>query len=208
MANRTATVPDTPAAQERRMNADTVGRRLQARREQLGLKQAEVATQMGLSRTAYCQYESGTSSMTTQKVERAARVLKTRPEWLAFGTREPNGIEVVGWTGEDFERTAMWSLDEDWLQRKFNVPSWQVKVFYVEQPLPDYHAGDAVVIHQGAQPTTAPADFLFAIGKDVAIASMTRLAKGDTYRIFGPNKTHEDVKADFVKVYGRVLTTV
>lgn len=64
---------------------NTIGQRIKERREELGLKQAELAKLAGFKSTgAIGNYESGTRSA-PRNLLGLSRALKVRPEWLETG---------------------------------------------------------------------------------------------------------------------------
>lgn len=61
------------------------GRRLAERRVALAITQEELARRMGVSRTAYHSWESGTFEPGLDRIRALARELGVTPCWLAFG---------------------------------------------------------------------------------------------------------------------------
>lgn len=61
------------------------GRRLAERRVALRITQEEMARRMGVSRTAYHSWESGTFEPGLDRIRALACVLGVPPAWLAFG---------------------------------------------------------------------------------------------------------------------------
>lgn len=75
----------------------TVGDRLKASREQAGLSQTELATEIGATRSAIAQVESGIStSLNAENLAKAAQRLGKSAVWLATGQGEENSTELIG----------------------------------------------------------------------------------------------------------------
>ena len=74
-----------------------VGQVIQARRNQMGLHQSQVADAIGLSRSAYSRIESGDTSMTLSQLRPVARVFGLAPgQILAEADRYAAQLEVSG----------------------------------------------------------------------------------------------------------------
>lgn len=64
----------------------TMGRRIAARRHELGLTQAELADKLGLSRQTVSMWESGTiQELRGRHLTILAQVLEVSDEWIVFG---------------------------------------------------------------------------------------------------------------------------
>jgi transcriptional regulator with XRE-family HTH domain len=66
-------------------DAAEVGARIRARREALGLSQAEVGAAIGVQGHQIWRYEDGRSVPSTPKLFGIARRLEVTPEWLLYG---------------------------------------------------------------------------------------------------------------------------
>ena len=77
-----------------------VGQIIQARRNQMGLHQNQIANAIGLSRSAYSRIESGDTSMTLSQLRPVARALGLAPSQLLteadnYARRlEANGVSI------------------------------------------------------------------------------------------------------------------
>jgi transcriptional regulator with XRE-family HTH domain len=72
----------------------TMKERIRAKREEIGLMQREVAKLMEMSRAAITQWEVGLTQPNYESLIQLARILKTTPQWLAFGVSE-KPVEVL-----------------------------------------------------------------------------------------------------------------
>lgn len=70
----------------------TVALRLKHRREQLGLKQIDLAILSEISQAQISRYEAGTSEPTAHALYQLARVLETSADWIIGLTDEVNEI--------------------------------------------------------------------------------------------------------------------
>lgn len=60
----------------------TVGERIESRREQLGLKQYQVADSIGVTRTTMSKYENGVNIPNAEILAKLAKVLQTSADYL------------------------------------------------------------------------------------------------------------------------------
>ncbi|MEI9996786.1 MAG: helix-turn-helix transcriptional regulator [Rhizomicrobium sp.] len=74
-----------------------VGQIIQSHRDQLGLHQSQIATAIGLSRSAYSRIESGDTSMTLSQLRPVARSLGLAPsQLLAEADNYASQLEASG----------------------------------------------------------------------------------------------------------------
>lgn len=75
----------------------TVGERIESRREQLGLKQYQVADSIGVTRTTMSKYENGVNIPNAEILAKLARVLQTSADYLCGLTDSstPHGTDWV-----------------------------------------------------------------------------------------------------------------
>jgi transcriptional regulator with XRE-family HTH domain len=83
------------------------GQRLHAAREALGLSQAQVAEQLGITQKAYAVWERYPVALRPEQIEKAAAVLKVSVEHL-FGktAAKPRGGGPVGKLHQVFEKAS------------------------------------------------------------------------------------------------------
>lgn len=83
------------------------GQRLHAAREALGLSQAQVAEQLGITQKAYAVWERYPVALRPEQIEKAAAVLKVSVEHL-FGkaAAKPRGGGPVGKLHRVFEKAS------------------------------------------------------------------------------------------------------
>lgn len=62
-----------------------IGRRVRAARQDRGLTQNELASQVGVSRSAVAQWETGRAGQVTGNLSRIASVLEVNVEYLMYG---------------------------------------------------------------------------------------------------------------------------
>ncbi len=68
-----------------RSRIDGIGERMREARTLLGITQQGLADELGVSRPAVSQWETGAMHPELATLERAAHVLAVRAGWLAFG---------------------------------------------------------------------------------------------------------------------------
>lgn len=72
------------------------GGRIKERRQQLGLKQNQLARKIDIAATNISMWESGTTSPKGENLIRLANALKVTPEWILYGGEvEPGNRELV-----------------------------------------------------------------------------------------------------------------
>lgn len=69
-----------------------LGRRMAARRAELGLSQAEVARRLGIAQTTYSGYENGSRKLPLDALLPVCRVLETQPLLLLEGENAPGPL--------------------------------------------------------------------------------------------------------------------
>jgi len=70
----------------------TVALRIKHRREQLGLRQHELAAISGVSQAQISKYEAGTSEPTAYTLSQLAKALNTSTDWLVGLAEEVNEV--------------------------------------------------------------------------------------------------------------------
>jgi transcriptional regulator with XRE-family HTH domain len=84
---------------------EKIGARIAQARKALGLTQGELAAQVGVSRSAVAQWETGRAGQVTANLSRIAAVLQVGVEHLLHGNDRADHAEAV-----DAEETAMLRL--------------------------------------------------------------------------------------------------
>lgn len=103
---------------------ETVGRRIQRRRKEMGLSQEELAKQVGYSgQSAIREIESGTVRKPGKLLELAS-ALEVRPEWLASGTGMMMTVESA--CDQPYDINAQGEDQEDFLSIFSLVPRYAV----------------------------------------------------------------------------------
>lgn len=94
---------------------ENIGKRIKARRKQLGLSAEQVAERMGVSPATVYRYESNyISNMKIDKISPIAKVLNTSEAFLMGWTNNPNPIEKLSITvNEQNLLSAYRSLNPD-----------------------------------------------------------------------------------------------
>lgn len=80
----------------------SIGKRIETRRKELGLKLDDIANELGLARSTIQRYEKGTiATIKMPIIEAIARVLEVDPAWLCGKTDKmtswPSNIEPIRW---------------------------------------------------------------------------------------------------------------
>ncbi|KAB7701494.1 helix-turn-helix domain-containing protein [Plesiomonas shigelloides] len=69
--------------------------RIRSRRLQMGMKQAELAKMLGVSRVSVTKWETGVTKPDGENLHQLAIALSTTPEWLLYGSGEPLNDDTV-----------------------------------------------------------------------------------------------------------------
>ena len=74
--------------------------RLKTARKELGLKQTEMASKLGISQTAYCLWETGKTPLRDRHINAACALFNINPIWLETGkgemfTNEHPQVEIL-----------------------------------------------------------------------------------------------------------------
>ena len=85
-----------------------IGKRLKLLREEMGLKQIDIAEMLGVSRTTYTQYETEKSEPDLATVAKLAEIYNTSVDFILGKTDIPTPIETIAahhdgdeWTEEE-----------------------------------------------------------------------------------------------------------
>lgn len=164
--------PQTPSS--------TLGQRIRARRDAVGLTQEKLANACGVSRAAVAQWEAGVTRPSLDNLVKAAEALDVWLSWLTVGDQSlpatPNpfatsqapaaarpGIPVI-----DLARAAEWNSDSTSLaadiERIASDPMHSARAFALlirdESMAPDFRDGDKVIVDPEVTPQ--PGDFVVA----------------------------------------------
>ena len=166
--------PDNPPT-----SATTLGQRIRARRDAVGLTQEKLATACGVSRAAVAQWEAGVTKPSLDNLVKAAEVLGVWLSWLTMGDQSlpdtpnpftglaasaaPPGIPVI-----DLARAGEWHTDSTSLpsdiERIAVDPTHSARAFALlirdESMAPDFREGDKIIIDPEVAPQ--PGDFVVA----------------------------------------------
>jgi SOS-response transcriptional repressor LexA len=169
----------SPSSSAPQSSAPTLGQRIRARREAVGLTQEKLATTCGVSRAAVAQWEAGVTRPSLDNLVKAADALGIWLSWLTMGDQSlpdmPNpfanpaapaaraGIPVI-----DLERAGEWATDSTSLspdiERIAGDPTHSARTFALlirdESMAPDFREGDKIIIDPEVTPQ--PGDFVVA----------------------------------------------
>ena len=179
------------------------GKRLKQVRQERGYTQDDVAKHLGLSRAAYCQYETGSSRLRVYMLEEVAPYLSTTPEWLAFGVGSDVGVGEVEFSAGQFIPKRTWSLDPAWLRDYVEVFPHRVRLLQVEEDSPTLHAGDIAIVDTEAEPNAIVDEFVVVYEHQLKIGNVSLPAKSDVIRFHHNRTRHEDMPE--ASIYGRVV---
>ena len=176
----TDTGPLSPA-KDAQTSATTLGQRIRARRDAVGLTQEKLAAACGVSRAAVAQWESGVTRPSLDNLVKAAAALSVWLSWLTTGDQSlpdtPNpfvdpsvsraanqlGIPVI-----DLARADQWdalraTMPTD-LERLTDDPGLSPRAFALvirdESMAPEFREGDRIIVDPEVTPQ--PGDFVIA----------------------------------------------
>jgi len=145
------------------------------------------------------------------EVEKVAKVLKTTPAWLAFGSGRDEVEEIVYDSKTDsFERKGSWALDEAWLRERYEVAPAEISLAVVTDYSPSLVPGDVAIVKRGAEPSVASGgEFVYGHQDELHVAWMNRAARGGPYRIYDKDmKSFSELEPKDVNILGRVIGKV
>lgn len=175
------TAPDAAPPEALAVGSDSLGQRIRARRDTLGITQEQLAVACGVSRAAVAQWESGVTRPSLNNLMKAAATLGVWLSWLstgdpsvpdtpnpfakavAPGTVAPPGLPVI-----DLARAALWPTpgaakpeEPEWLAPDANYSaSAFALVIRDESMAPDFRDGDKIIVDPEVAPQ--PGDFVVA----------------------------------------------
>jgi SOS-response transcriptional repressor LexA len=156
----------------------TLGTRLRARREAVGLTQEKLAKQCGVSRAAVAQWEAGVTRPGLDNLVRAAKALDVWLSWLTAGDQSlPDGPSPFSSAGArrqipviDYVRAGLWDavadpyapgggLDDIATDLELSPKAFAL-VVRGESMDPEFRDGDKIIIDPEVTPQ--PGDFVVA----------------------------------------------
>jgi SOS-response transcriptional repressor LexA len=170
-----------PLSDDAQSSATTLGQRIRARRDAVGLTQEKLAAKCGVSRAAVAQWESGVTRPSLDNLVKAAEALSVWLSWLTVGDQSlpdtPNpfasssvtpsgnrrGVPVI-----DLERASQWdtlqaTLPAD-LERIAGDPDLSPRAFALlirdNSMAPDFSEGDKIILDPDVTPQ--PGDLVVA----------------------------------------------
>lgn len=173
-------VPPSPA-DDTQTSATTLGSRIRARRDAVGLTQDKLAAQCGVSRAAVAQWESGVTRPSLDNLIKVADALNVWLSWLTTGdhslpdgpnpfadpansrTANPPGFAVIDLARADQWDTLRATMPTD-LERIAGDPAYSARAFALvirdESMAPEFREGDRIIIDPEVTPQ--PGDFVIA----------------------------------------------
>lgn len=198
-----------------------MGKRLIAARQSQGLSQGDLAKLLNVSRAAYGHYESGLVAPSLRIVVQIASILKTTPEYIAFGVEGDRKIVKVA---ADPRLMLVPERNFDSLEAPVNGHSWHLPKGYVAQLgigegdaavivvvrscVADLKPGDRLLVNASANKITVRGMYVIHDGFGMQIAQLSAKPGTSTVIVdYGEGDRHEVELGDF-KVIGRVLAKV
>ena len=175
----TDALPPSPAAAP--PNATTLGQRIRARRDAVGLTQEKLAAACGVSRAAVAQWESGVTRPSLDNLVKAAEALGVWLSWLTTGdqslpdgpnpfadptlrnTAKPPGLPLI-----DLARAGQWddapAVLASEVERLTDDPALSPRAFALvirdDSMAPEFREGDRIIVDPEVPPQ--PGDFVIA----------------------------------------------
>jgi transcriptional regulator with XRE-family HTH domain len=153
------------------------------------MTQLDLAKNLGLSRAAIAQWESGVTSPALATVGDVAKLMGVQPAFLAYGVtdepvveyRSPEGTVAVpeirfGDKLSDQQVDGEWSLPVSYLKNDLHVVSTDgIVIFRVESDAmaPAWEYGDRVIVDTNAKRPSPSGTFLIWDGIGPALASLS-----------------------------------
>jgi len=167
-----------PSSTDSAPPSNTLGSRIRARREAVGLTQEKLAAKCGVSRAAVAQWEAGVTRPSLDNLVKAAEALSVWLSWLTVGDQSlpdtpnpfaaasaPGGIPVL-----DYVRAAVWGPESpppaasENLEMIATDPTLSHHAFALtirdESMAPDFREGDRIILEPEVTPQ--PGDFVVA----------------------------------------------
>jgi transcriptional regulator with XRE-family HTH domain len=186
--------------------AETPGDRLKMRRSQIGLKQDEVAEQLGLSRTAYCQYETNSSKLTVDRAAEVADILGVSRNWLAFGEGPMEAIRQIAFKSGKITKVSEWGLNEQWVEAAFHgLKTSDLLIYVATVDGAATRVGDAVLLEKvETLEEGRNGEYLCIVDGTAQLANLSRRSANGAIRVSGGPKSGSFPAADVI-IAGRVL---
>lgn len=204
------------------VSEQSVGKRIRAAREEREMTQQDVGKLLGISRAAVAQWETDVTSPSLHTIGEVAKILSSRPEWLAFGIgTEPkivykpkDGLTVLNEVAigdKPSERVTIreWDIPTDYLRGELRCSQtsdlflWSVD----GSSMPAYEHGDKVIVDAGAKRPSPSGTFLIWDGVGPALAQVIVVpVDGKTVArvMLDGRTTSYEVAPEKLQVLGRV----
>lgn len=203
----------------------TIGERMAARRNELGLSQEQVAKQVtfhpktgqrggekvSLARNTYNTYETDKVPPGLEQIVGIAKALKVQPAYIAFGgEKRPEITEYTfDTTKREFITRANWALDETWLAENFGELPSDLGLMMVPEETAGLREGEIAIVRKGNEPSAVGGDFVFSHGRQVRCAYVRQVPRSNRLRVYSPDRlNHEEIAATSVHLFGEVIGKV
>ena len=199
----------------------TLGTRISALRKELNLTQEGLSVKLGCSRTTVAQWERDANPTDLKTLEVLAKVLKTTPEYLAFGIKdvktvyrapEEVGLSVIdevefGDNPYEPDTVRQWAIPEDVVKESLKADFKDLLVVRSPATVDKFREGDRMIVDTGDKKPSPEGIFLHWDGLGIVINSMTMIPGKDTptVRVYSANSDrHYDHPISDMKIIGRV----
>lgn len=188
-----------------------VGERLRARREELGLKQQDVAERAGtFARVAYTNFENGNVVPGPEKIFDIARALETSAKWIYFGDDAdfPNVAPISEMRfhgGRWADAGRRWGIDRQWFADAFpEMDTGQLAAVRAESDGSTVVAGDIALVDRSTKPREkVREEFVFSFAGAIYIADLVKV--GDGYDIYVNEKKTSHATSHQIRILGHVI---
>lgn len=159
-----------------------VAERIKAKRAENDITQDGLAKYLGVSRTAITQWEKGLTMPSFEKTLIMARVLRTTPEFIAFGVegrgkkedQDTVQVEEVIWgeTPDQYHHVASWALPKDFSRADRHAEDDALKIVTIETEafLPRITPGDKLLIDTSVNKIGAESYYMIWNGVTATLA--------------------------------------
>ncbi|WP_367647413.1 helix-turn-helix domain-containing protein [Ruegeria arenilitoris] len=139
----------------------SLGERLRLARLAKGISQGELASAIGVSRTAIGQWELNGVQPSLERLDEVSRFLDVKPEWIAFGvsdtpdSSEANFVEVdeveFGQSHNEVFPKQVWKLPFGFVTHELMISDSSPIIFRVSNNAmaPELTSGDRVIVDRG-----------------------------------------------------------
>lgn len=195
-------------------------RRLRTLREAAGLQQRELSDKLDISRSAVTQWERNVTQPSLAMIERLAVVLKTTPEFLAFGLKsgrivsDPDTVHVpvVSFSAKGKAQSSIsLGLDRPFFTALGMEDTDGLRAFAVmdDPGVQGVKAGDRIIYDENSKriATDTPIALMVHDSPRIAIASMIPGRGRPQARITIGEQKH-DMPVDKIDLLGRVVSVL